>query len=593
MVTTRSSSRSRPSPMEEQSETIVVGKVSQRGSKAKASAAKSDEYVCDTTKPSPVDKSGWPSLTSKQYRQSNPRRQPTATPPFTLEQLRNEIADLFVRPLWKSLGYVALNLFFVIGWFILHLFLMKGALSTAAFAGNAFGWDLSELSQFEAQWIPYTGATTNLQQFIPQSFNALLQAPFCAALSSPVLAIYTTILALGTWNYIYWQAHFFTGLLIIAHECGHKALFNQIWLGHIFGWIFHSFLFIPYFSWSFTHRTHHTYNKNQSYDEVHMMAHIDDAFPSVSRPFGADYHPKVHAQREKLGTTKKIAPFFTSFKALVKEMNDNLLEFSAPYRAFYYVLYFTIGFPLYLLMNAGGRKYPAATLPPNHFDPNSPVFHKGEGIYVMISNLGLILNCLWIYYAWQWSTAMFVACAYSIPALITHFYFVMYTLGHHSHPGLPSYSGEKWNYLQGALSTIDRSHGPVVDYLWHYISRTHVIHHIFSDLPFYNSWEATERLKPILGDYYMFTDEDNRWFGTLISLWSHIRDQTFVAEDDHPGLVLIATAFETAQEQNLPLEHPIVEKAVQAKVSEALENNPHKNGRNIDAEVFWPRTLQL
>jgi omega-6 fatty acid desaturase (delta-12 desaturase) len=515
------------------------------------------------------------------------RRQPTDTPNFTLQDLRNEIKDLFVRPLWKTMYYVIRDVVLVSGWFFLNLFCLKCALFIANTIGTEFKLDTSILQ--DITWTPFTPElpTFSWASFVSQTPNALISAPWSQMCSSPIAAVYTLTLASMCWNYVYWQGHFFTGLLIIAHECGHKALFDIIPLGHFFGWVFHSFLFIPYFSWSFSHRNHHTFNKNQAHDEAHVAAHIDDVFPSVSREFGADYHPMVKK-------TKRQTDFYPSFRAFVGEIHENLIDFSFLYRVLYFVLYATIGFPLYLIMNASNRKYPDnGILPPNHFDPNSLVFHNGEGLYVILSNIGLLLNCAWIYYAYQWTQSLaFVSLYYFMPYLHCHFYFVVYTLCHHSSPSLPTYSGDKWNYLQGAMSTIDRTHGPLIDNLWHYISRTHVIHHIFSDLPFYNSWEATERLKPILGDYYMFTDEDDRWFGAIIALWNHVRDGTFIAEDDHAGLVLVATAHETAKKFGVSIDDPLVQKAVEAKLSEAIANDPHKDGRNVEKEIFWQRTLQ-
>ena len=38
----------------------------------------------------------------------------------------------------------------------------------------------------------------------------------------------------------------------------------------------------------------------------------------------------------------------------------------------------------------------------------------------------------------------------------------------------------------------------------HHIADTHVVHHIFSAMPFYHAVEATAAIKPILGDYYRF-----------------------------------------------------------------------------------------
>jgi omega-3 fatty acid desaturase (delta-15 desaturase) len=54
--------------------------------------------------------------------------------------------------------------------------------------------------------------------------------------------------------------------------------------------------------------------------------------------------------------------------------------------------------------------------------------------------------------------------------------------------------------MQGGLSTIDR------DYGWfnniHHDIGTHVVHHLFPQIPHYNLVEATESIKPIMGEFY-------------------------------------------------------------------------------------------
>ena len=55
----------------------------------------------------------------------------------------------------------------------------------------------------------------------------------------------------------------------------------------------------------------------------------------------------------------------------------------------------------------------------------------------------------------------------------------------------------------GAMCTIDRSFGPVLDHTLHHISDTHVCHHLFSKMPFYHAQEATEHIRKVLGPYYM------------------------------------------------------------------------------------------
>ena len=56
---------------------------------------------------------------------------------------------------------------------------------------------------------------------------------------------------------------------------------------------------------------------------------------------------------------------------------------------------------------------------------------------------------------------------------------VLITLLQHTHRSLPHYDSKEWDWLRGALSTVDRSFG-VFNYFHHHIADTHVSHHLFS-----------------------------------------------------------------------------------------------------------------
>jgi omega-3 fatty acid desaturase (delta-15 desaturase) len=51
--------------------------------------------------------------------------------------------------------------------------------------------------------------------------------------------------------------------------------------------------------------------------------------------------------------------------------------------------------------------------------------------------------------------------------------------------------------VKGALSTVDRHYGIIEDI--HHNIGTHVVHHLFSNIPHYNIVEATKYIKPLLG----------------------------------------------------------------------------------------------
>ncbi|KAK1393504.1 hypothetical protein POM88_012560 [Heracleum sosnowskyi] len=54
------------------------------------------------------------------------------------------------------------------------------------------------------------------------------------------------------------QGCVFSRLWIMGHECGHNAFSNYKWLDDTVGFILHSFVLFPYFSWKYTHRRQHS-----------------------------------------------------------------------------------------------------------------------------------------------------------------------------------------------------------------------------------------------------------------------------------------------------------------------------------------------
>ena len=91
---------------------------------------------------------------------------------------------------------------------------------------------------------------------------------------------------------------------------------------------------------------------------------------------------------------------------------------------------------------------------------------------------------------------------YIVPQMIANFYLCAITFMQHTHPDVPHFNEDQWTWLRGALSTIDRSMGSFADYKTHYIVPSHVVHHIFSDMPYYGALEATPYVAAHLGKYY-------------------------------------------------------------------------------------------
>lgn len=160
---------------------------------------------------------------------------------------------------------------------------------------------------------------------------------------------------------------------------------------------------------------------------------------------------------------------------------------------------FLVGWYLYLMFNVSGRDYGAPT---NHYNPKSPLFNKRQFWQIVVSDIGIGFTLLGVGYAVYQTGFINVMCIYGCPLLVVNFWLLLYTFLHHTDPAIPHYRSSSWNWLQGALTTVDRDYGFFWNTLHHNIGNTHVLHHLFSTIPHYHAKEATEAIKPILGEYY-------------------------------------------------------------------------------------------
>mmetsp|Transcript_9899 Transcript_9899/g.24739 ORF Transcript_9899/g.24739 Transcript_9899/m.24739 type:complete len:375 (-) Transcript_9899:396-1520(-) len=322
-----------------------------------------------------------------------------------------------------------------------------------------------------------------------RSFSYLLaDVAVCSLLWVAALYIDTlpvpTFVKWALWPlYWFWQGAFGTGIWVVSHECGHGAFSDKAWVNDAVGWVFHSVLLVPYYSWKHTHRRHHQNTGSVARDEVFV--------PSVL-PAGT----KIHWFKK--------TPIYRAGHLIVQQL---------------------LGWPMYLALNTSGHETERWA---NHFDPYSPLFTKKERIEVVYSDLGVAamltgLGMLGKAYGFVWLLKMYI-----IPYLIVNHWLVMITYLQHTHVNLPHYDDKEWDWLRGALATVDRSYG-ILDHVFHHIADTHVAHHLFSYMPHYHAQEATEAIKKVLGDYYA---KDSR--NVFRALWEEVRDCNYVSPDK-PG----------------------------------------------------------
>ncbi|KFA70238.1 hypothetical protein S40285_09635, partial [Stachybotrys chlorohalonatus IBT 40285] len=289
---------------------------------------------------------------------------------------------------------------------------------------------------------------------------------------------------------------------VLAHECGHQAFSPSKVINDTVGFILHSSLLVPYFSWKISHGKHHKGTAHMQRDMVFVPRTRDE-----------------HCQRFRIPTEK-----------LHEVVQDTPL-----YAAYYIFTRLLFGWPTYLLTNGTGHdfheKQPEGRglekrngflTGINHFNPQSPLFEDKDAKLIFLSDLGILaaaaLLCLvgstygWIS-LWKW---------YVMPYLWVNSWLVSITLLQHTDPSLPHYTPETWTFVRGAAATIDRDFGFIGRHLFHGIIETHVLHHYISTIPFYNADKATEAIKSVMGSHYRAETRMGP-LGFLKSLWRNVK----------------------------------------------------------------------
>ncbi|KAI2604619.1 fatty acid desaturase-domain-containing protein [Hypoxylon sp. NC1633] len=303
----------------------------------------------------------------------------------------------------------------------------------------------------------------------------------------------------------------FTGLWVIAHECGHSAFSKHRIVNHSMGFLIHSALLTPYFSWRSTHARHHRYANNISTDLNYV--------PPTQQEFRELFRGRVDLKH-----VVEDAPVVTFGRIVLQQL---------------------VGWPWYLLthITAGPSSSPRKSRgwwDNSHFIPSSSLFRSNESWGVAASDLGILCMCLGLYIAAGVYGSSTIFWAYVLPWMWLNHWIVMITYLHHTSPSLPKYTPQSWTHLRGALATVDRDPGVILKYMFHHIIDLHVIHHIFPRIPHYHAQEATDAIKPMLGPHY-HQDKGAYWSALWVSfstcLWveadpSRTRNSGFDSDED-------------------------------------------------------------
>ena len=182
----------------------------------------------------------------------------------------------------------------------------------------------------------------------------------------------STAVRAGLWTlYTFVQGLFATGLWVLAHECGHQSFSPSKTLNDTVGWICHSALLVPYFSWKISHGKHHKATGNMERDMVFV--------PKTRGDFASRCGCLLHELSELAEET----PIATAMHLLYQQLG---------------------GWPAYLMSNVTGHdqhekqsegrgkgKTNGFARGVNHFNPSSPLYEYKDEKLILLSDLGLVM----------------------------------------------------------------------------------------------------------------------------------------------------------------------------------------------------------
>ncbi|KAL9572028.1 hypothetical protein ACKAV7_003745 [Fusarium commune] len=177
----------------------------------------------------------------------------------------------------------------------------------------------------------------------------------------------TPIQALLWGLYTTLQGLFGTGLWVIAHEYGYQAFSKSRLINNATGWVLHSALLVPYFSWQISHGKHHKATGNMERDMVFV-------------PRTREQHAtRIGRIAYELSELTEETPAYTLLRLVMKQL---------------------VGWPSYILTNVTGHNYHECQGEGrgkgkknglgggvNHFDPRSPLYEAKQAKLIILSDI--------------------------------------------------------------------------------------------------------------------------------------------------------------------------------------------------------------
>ncbi|KAG0589993.1 hypothetical protein KC19_1G062200 [Ceratodon purpureus] len=250
---------------------------------------------------------------------------------------------------------------------------------------------------------------------------------------------------------LYWlaQGTMFWAIFVLGHDCGHGSFSASKTLNNVVGHVMHSFILVPYHGWRISHRTHHANHGHVENDE--------SWYPMTASLY------KTLDYWGRLGRLQLPVPLFA--------------------------------YPIYLWTRSPGKNG-------SHFNPKSDLFEDSEWKEVTTSTACWLVMAAILCFGVSEVGFMWMLKLYFVPYIVNVMWLDAVTYLHHHgyEKKVPWYRGQEWSYMRGGLSTIDRDYG-FFNKIHHDIG-THVVHHLFPQIPHYHLCEATAAVKPLLGNYY-------------------------------------------------------------------------------------------
>jgi omega-6 fatty acid desaturase (delta-12 desaturase) len=188
------------------------------------------------------------------------------------------------------------------------------------------------------------------------------------------------------------QGFVFTGIWILAHECGHGAFSKSKKLNWTMGLIMHSFLLVPFHSWRLSHSQHHKGTGNLEKDTA-FVPHTRHSW--LQRNFG-----------------EKARENMIEFAELAEDSPIATLWFCFIHQFF--------GWPGYLLFNLTGQDYDGAKglrITHFYFGEDSVFYKKRELPLIALSDLGVAVMIAALVWAGQVFGSLNVIVLWGIPWL--------------------------------------------------------------------------------------------------------------------------------------------------------------------------------